>query len=60
MTNNKEIGTDHFDVARWENEGGAQRPAKNDVAASWFVPPIVIPIALVAATAARIAYVVYS
>jgi hypothetical protein len=45
---------DHSDtVARWDNDG--QTPAIGEHnGATWFVPPVVIPIALVLLIAARV------
>jgi hypothetical protein len=61
MTHAKEVQTDHLaqDLARWENEGGSPSRPKSDKAASWFVPPLVIPAFLVVLIVARIAYVSY-
>jgi hypothetical protein len=46
-------------LANWENAGGAARTSKKEIATSWFVPPIVVPLLLGALILARIAYLAY-
>ena len=54
MTNPTEVQRPQLPkaLASWENEGGAVCAPKNDIATTWFVPPIVIPIALLVLVAA--------
>jgi hypothetical protein len=62
MTNRTEprdAQQNHSDaIVRWTNESGA--PANNEQKrATWFVPPIVIPVALVLLIAARVIALAY-
>jgi hypothetical protein len=56
------LATEHIAkaVASWENEGGAPSPSGSDKATSWFVPPLVVPVLLIALIVARLAYQAYS
>jgi hypothetical protein len=47
-------------IAKWENEGGAVGRRDREKAASWCVPPIVVPAFLIALIVARAAYLAYS
>jgi hypothetical protein len=50
---------DHPDaIARWNNEGGAPAYEEHNVA-TWFVPPIVIPVARVLSIVARVIALAY-
>ena len=48
-----------WEVARWENEGGAPSRVESLQNATWFVPPLVFPALIVAAMFARFAYLAY-
>jgi hypothetical protein len=58
-TEPRDAQQDHSDaIARWNNEGGA--PANHEQnSATWFVPPIVIPAALVLLIVARVVALAY-
>jgi hypothetical protein len=58
-TESRDAQQDHSDaIARWNNEGGA--PANHtQKGATWFVPPIVIPVALVLLIVARVIALAY-
>jgi hypothetical protein len=62
MSNRTESGDaqqDHSDaIARWNNEGGAPTNHEQD-GATWFVPPVVIPAALVLLIVARVIALAY-
>jgi hypothetical protein len=58
-TESRDAQQHHSDaIARWDNEGGA--PANHErIGATWFVPPVVIPVALVLLIVARVTALAY-
>ena len=62
MTNLSEVHNSISSAAnqRWGNEAGAPDSVTCHGASSWFVPPIIVPLFLVAVIFARALYVAYS